>query len=71
MEELRESTAFSLIDVKHNEITMIEEALQRIEGGEYGRCIGVSIVRDGSRPHGSRPCPMRFGAVIVRQGRKD
>jgi DnaK suppressor protein len=39
LEELRESTAFSLIEIKHNELAMIEEALERIEKGEYGRCV--------------------------------
>ena len=39
LEELRESTAFSLIELKHNELTMIEEALESIEEGEYGRCL--------------------------------
>jgi DnaK suppressor protein len=39
LEELRESTAFSLIELKHNELTMIEEALGRIDKGEYGRCL--------------------------------
>jgi len=38
LEELRESTAFSLVEIKHNELNMIEEALERIEKGEYGRC---------------------------------
>ena len=36
--ELRESTIFSLIDIKVEEIEKIEEALQRIEVGKYGRC---------------------------------
>ena len=39
LEELRESTAFSLIELKHDELTMIEEALERIDKGEYGRCV--------------------------------
>lgn len=39
LEEIRESTAFSLIELKHNELVMIEEALGRIEKGEYGRCM--------------------------------
>ena len=39
LEELRESTAFSLIELKHNELTMIEEALGRLDIGEYGRCV--------------------------------
>jgi len=28
LEELRESTAFSLVEIKHNELNMIEEALE-------------------------------------------
>ena len=36
--ELRESTIFSLINLKVEEIETIEEALQRIEAGKYGRC---------------------------------
>jgi DnaK suppressor protein len=39
LEELRESTAFLLIEHRHHELTMIEEALERIEKGEYGRCL--------------------------------
>ena len=36
--ELRESTIFSLIELKLEEIETIEEALRRIEAGKYGRC---------------------------------
>jgi DnaK suppressor protein len=36
--ELRESTVFSLINLKVEEIETIEEALRRIEAGKYGRC---------------------------------
>jgi len=36
--ELRESTIFSLIKLKVEEIETIEEGLQRIEAGKYGRC---------------------------------
>ncbi|MBW1920636.1 MAG: hypothetical protein DRH11_07070 [Deltaproteobacteria bacterium] len=39
LEELRSSTAFSLIELKHDELQQIEQALQRIERGEYGRCV--------------------------------
>ena len=35
---LRESTVFSLIKLKVEEIETIEEAMQRIEAGKYGRC---------------------------------
>ncbi|MGD9238474.1 MAG: TraR/DksA C4-type zinc finger protein [Desulfobacterales bacterium] len=35
---LRESTVFSLIKLKVEEIETIEEALQRVEIGKYGRC---------------------------------
>ena len=37
--ELKESTLFSFIDIKVEELEMIEGALNRIEEGEYGRCI--------------------------------
>ena len=36
--ELRQSTIYSLIEIKVKEIDSIEEALQRIEAGKYGRC---------------------------------
>jgi DnaK suppressor protein len=36
--ELRQSTVYSLIEMKVKEIESIEEALQRIEAGKYGRC---------------------------------
>ncbi len=36
--ELRQSTIYSLIEIKVKEIESIEEALQRIEAGKYGRC---------------------------------
>ena len=39
LEELRESTAFSLIELKHNELTMIEDVLESIDKGEYGLCL--------------------------------
>ena len=38
MAELRQSTVYSLIEIKVKEIESIEEALQRIEAGKYGRC---------------------------------
>jgi RNA polymerase-binding transcription factor DksA len=38
MAELRQSTIYSLIEMKVKEIESIEEALQRIETGKYGRC---------------------------------
>ncbi|MBW1697262.1 MAG: TraR/DksA family transcriptional regulator [Deltaproteobacteria bacterium] len=38
LEELRESTLFSLIELKHQELQSIEQALNRIEKGAYGRC---------------------------------
>ena len=40
--ELRESTAYSLIKLKVEEIESIEEALQRVENGKYGRCLDCS-----------------------------
>ena len=36
--ELRQSTIYSLIEMKVKQIESIEEALQRIEAGKYGRC---------------------------------
>jgi DnaK suppressor protein len=36
--ELRQSTVYSLIEMKVKEIESIEEALLRIEAGKYGRC---------------------------------
>ena len=38
MAELRQSTIYSLIEMKVKEIESIEEALLRIEAGKYGRC---------------------------------
>lgn len=48
MAELEESTIFSLIELKYKEARQIEQALQRIEEGTYGRCIscGGSIALD-------------------------
>ncbi|MFP4085562.1 MAG: TraR/DksA family transcriptional regulator [Desulfobacteraceae bacterium] len=39
LDELRESTAISLIEVKYDELKNIEKALDRIDSGEYGRCL--------------------------------
>jgi DnaK suppressor protein len=39
LEELRLSTAYSLIEIKENELENIEEALGRMDRGEYGRCM--------------------------------
>ena len=36
--ELRESTLFLLIELKHKELKSIEQAIDRIEKGGYGRC---------------------------------
>jgi DnaK suppressor protein len=55
---LRESTAFSLIKLKVEEIETIEEALQRIEIGKYGRC------RDCSR--WIRPARLQVQPYAVR-----
>jgi len=38
MAELRESTIFSYVELKAEEIQAVDEALQRIDAGEYGRC---------------------------------
>lgn len=56
--ELRESTIFSLIELKVEEIETIEEALQRIEIGKYGRC------RDCSR--WIRPARLQVQPYAVR-----
>jgi len=56
--ELRESTIFSLIELKVEEIETIEEALQRIEAGKYGRC------RDCSR--WIRPARLQVRPYAVR-----
>jgi DnaK suppressor protein len=37
--ELKESTVFSIIELKYQELENIEQALTRIESGTYGRCI--------------------------------
>jgi len=37
--ELKESTVFSIIELKYQELEKIEQALTRIESGTYGRCI--------------------------------
>ncbi len=49
LEELRESTAFTIIELKHNEITLIEEALERMEKGEYGLCVDCKRVINPER----------------------
>jgi RNA polymerase-binding transcription factor DksA len=56
--ELRESTIFSLIKLKVEEIETIEEAIQRIEAGKYGRC------RDCSR--WIRPARLQVQPFAVR-----
>lgn len=38
MAELRESTIYLYVELKAQELESIEEALKRIETGEYGRC---------------------------------
>ena len=38
LEELRESTVFSLVRLKYEELQSIEQALARIDQGKYGRC---------------------------------
>ncbi|MEX1325511.1 MAG: TraR/DksA family transcriptional regulator [Desulfobacterales bacterium] len=38
MAELRESTIFSYVELKAEEIQDIDAALRRIDAGEYGRC---------------------------------
>ena len=37
--ELKESTVFSIIELKYQELEKIEQALTQIESGTYGRCI--------------------------------
>ncbi|MBS3758370.1 MAG: TraR/DksA C4-type zinc finger protein [Desulfobacterales bacterium] len=39
LEELREADTFSLIGLKVEELEEIDQALNRIEIGQYGRCI--------------------------------
>ena len=56
--ELRESTIFSLIKLKAKEIEKIEEAIQRIDNGKYGRC------RDCSR--WIRPARLQVQPYAVR-----
>ena len=56
--ELRESTIFSLIKLKAKEIEKIEEAIQRIDNGKYGRC------RDCS--HWIRPTRLQVQPHAVR-----
>jgi DnaK suppressor protein len=36
--EVREATTFSLVELKVQELEMIEDSLSRIEKGTYGRC---------------------------------
>jgi RNA polymerase-binding transcription factor DksA len=38
LEELRETTVFSLVKLKYEELQSIEQALARIDQGKYGRC---------------------------------
>jgi DnaK suppressor protein len=37
--ELKESTVFSFIELKYQELEKIEQALTRIESGTYGHCM--------------------------------
>lgn len=39
LEELRQSNAFALIELKYDELLNVEQALDRMEEGEYGRCL--------------------------------
>ena len=56
--ELRESTLFSLIEIKAKELEMIESALSNMERGEYGRCMDcgrwIRFVRLRVMPHALR-----------------
>lgn len=58
LEELRERTVFSLIEIKHDELQTIEDALRRIESGEYGRCMDcgrwINPARLKEMPHAVR-----------------
>lgn len=38
LEDLRESNAIKFVEMKVGELEQIEDALNRIEAGEYGRC---------------------------------
>ncbi len=39
LEELRENNALAFVRKKANELDQIEEALKRMESGDYGRCM--------------------------------
>ena len=56
--ELRESTLFSLIEIKAKELEMIESALTNMERGEYGRCMDcgrwIRFARLQVMPHALR-----------------
>jgi DnaK suppressor protein len=56
--ELRESTTFSLIELKAQELEMIEDSLSRVEKGAYGRCTDcgrwISPARLEIMPHALR-----------------
>jgi DnaK suppressor protein len=67
--ELQESTVFSLIELKYNELKRIEEAIQRIDDGEYGRCMDceewINPARLEIMPHAVRctACQERWERV--------
>ena len=56
--ELRESTTFSLIELKAQELEMIEDSVSRIEKGAYGHCMDcgrwISPARLEIMPHALR-----------------
>ena len=49
LEELRESIVLSLIEMKYHELEKIEEALVKLEEGEYGRCVDCNTFIGRSR----------------------
>jgi RNA polymerase-binding transcription factor len=47
--ELKESTVFSFIELKYQELEKIEQALTRIESGTYGHCMACGGWIGGAR----------------------
>ncbi len=56
--EVREATTFSLVELKAQELEMIEDSLSKIEKGTYGRCSDcgrwISPARLEIMPHALR-----------------
>ena len=68
--ELRESTVFALIEMKHKELQSIEQALNRIDKGGYGRCKScggwILPARLEVMPHAvrCRPCQQKLEKMV-------